>query len=309
MVQDDAAISKYRQSVMRRHFRGWKTVAKARVFERNKERMALENQNALRDMMLEIEGNTAELMALEKKKFDEKERAEAKAKEEAKAYRLKQARQRAQAEKQHEQQLILSVQRDVRRRVVAKQMKAMKRVFNKEWKEKVPSLSLSPPCSLFLTLPKEEEMVNASIRSASEYFEDKANKAEIQVRFERLKKEFYASPLENKQRESVITSVQNIVFLNLEAKMIERGMKLKQIIPQFDLEGKGYLSYDEFRTIVNSLDCKISETQISEVGPAPASPFRPPPLPAGDQRRGCGWGRVHQSPRTRGGESCSSLLS
>jgi hypothetical protein len=152
-------------------------------------------------------------------------------------------------------------------------------------------------------------MVNASIRSASEYFEDKANKAEIQVRFERLKKEFYASPLENKQRESVITSVQNIVFLNLEAKMIERGMKLKQIIPQFDLEGKGYLSYDEFRTIVNSLDCKISETQISEVGPAPASPFRPPPLPAGDQRRGCGWGRVHQSPRTRGGESCSSPLS
>ena len=128
------------------------------------------------------------------------------------------------------------------------------------------------PPSLTSDVPKEEEMVNASIRSAAEFFEDKANKVEIQIRFERLKKEFYASPLENKERESVISSVQNIVFLHLEAKMIERGLKLKQIIPQFDLEGKGYLSYDEFRTIVNSLDCKVSETQISDVSPLLVSP-------------------------------------
>lgn len=262
MVQDDTAISKYHKTVLGRHFRGWREVAKGQVFERNKERIALENQNALRDMMIEIEENTSELMALEKKKFEEKEKAEAKAKEEAKAYRLKQARQRAQAEKQHEQQLVLHVQRDVRRRVVAKQMKAMKRAFNKEWKEKVVCLPFPPS-----DISKEEEMVNAAIRSAAEFFEDKANKVDIQVRFERLKKEFYASPLENKERESVISSVQNIVFLHLEAKMIERGMKLKQIIPQFDLEGKGYLSYDEFRTIVNSLDCKVSETQISDVSP------------------------------------------
>lgn len=135
----------------------------------------------------------------------------------------------------------------MRRRVLAKQMKEMKKAFNKEWKE------------------KEDEMVAASIQSATEYFFDKTNAIEIQVRFERLKKEFYASPLDNKEREKVITSVKNIVFLYLEAKMIERGMKLKQIIPQFDLDGKGYLTYDEFRTIVNTLECKVSENQITEV--------------------------------------------
>jgi Ca2+-binding EF-hand superfamily protein len=289
MVQDDTAIDKYRSSVVGRHFRAWRGVVKAQVYEKNKERTALENQNALRDMMLEIEDNTAELLALEQKKFEEKQRAEAKAKADAQAYRLKQAKQRAQAERQHEQALILSVQRDVRRRVVAKQMKAMKRSFNKEWKE------------------KEEEMVNASIRSASEYFEDKANKVEIQVRLERLKREFFASPLENKEREKVITSVQNIVFLHLEAKMNERGMRLKQIIPQFDLEGKGYLSYAEFRTIVNSLDCKVSETQITEVLslPSHSSLFHRISFPpcyvsvfcaSGDQGSGCGRRRVHQSP-------------
>ena len=135
----------------------------------------------------------------------------------------------------------------MRRRVVAKQMKDMKKNFNREWKE------------------KEDEMVSAAIQSATDYFFDKANEVEIQVRFERLKKEFFSSPLDNKEREKIITSVKNIVFLYLEAKMIEKGMKLKQIIPQFDLDGKGYLSYDEFRTIVNTLDCKISENQISDV--------------------------------------------
>jgi Ca2+-binding EF-hand superfamily protein len=111
-------------------------------------------------------------------------------------------------------------------------------------------------------------MIAATIQHASDYFEDKTNKIEVQVRFERLKKAFYASPLENKEREKVITSIQNIVFLHLEAKMIERGMTLKQIIPQFDLEGKGYLTYDEFRRIVNSLECRISEHQITEVSSA-----------------------------------------
>jgi hypothetical protein len=116
-------------------------------------------------------------------------------------------------------------------------------------------------------------MVAAAIQNAGDYFADKANKIEVQVRLERLKRAFYASPLENKEREKVITSIQNIVFLHLEAKMIERGMVLKQIIPQFDLEGKGYLSYDEFRRIVNSLECHISEHQITEVSSCPSSPL------------------------------------
>jgi hypothetical protein len=137
MVQDDSAIYKYRQTILKRHLQAWRQVAQREVQERNKERIALENQNALRDMMLEIEENTAELIALEQKRLEERQKIEAKQKAEASAYRLTQAKQRAQAEKKHEQNLILAVQRDVRRRILAKQMKQMKRAFNKEWKEKV----------------------------------------------------------------------------------------------------------------------------------------------------------------------------
>jgi hypothetical protein len=108
-------------------------------------------------------------------------------------------------------------------------------------------------------------MIASSIERATEYFLDKVNATEVQIRFERLKKEFYSSPLDNKEREKHITSIKNIVFLYLEHKMIDRGMKLKQIIPQFDKDGKGYLSYDEFRVALNSLDSGVSENQISEV--------------------------------------------
>jgi hypothetical protein len=33
--------------------------------------------------------------------------------------------------------MLLAIQRDIRRRTVAKQMKEMKKAFNKEWKDKV----------------------------------------------------------------------------------------------------------------------------------------------------------------------------
>ena len=75
---------------------------------------------------------------------------------------------------------------------------------------------------------------------AVEYFLDKENKDEIKVRYERLRKAFFEPPsVDNRDREKIITSVKNIVFLFLEAKMIENKLKLKDVIPKFDLTGKG----------------------------------------------------------------------
>ena len=75
---------------------------------------------------------------------------------------------------------------------------------------------------------------------AVEYFLDKENKDEIRVRYERLRRAFFAPPsVENKEREKIISSIKNIVFLFLEAKMKENKLKLVDVIPKFDLSGKG----------------------------------------------------------------------
>jgi hypothetical protein len=75
---------------------------------------------------------------------------------------------------------------------------------------------------------------------AAEYFLDKENVDDVKVRFERLRKAFYEPPsVDNRDREQIIASVKNIVFLFLEAKMIQNKLKLKDVIPKFDLDGKG----------------------------------------------------------------------
>lgn len=78
MIQDDTAIHKYHLTVVVKYFKEWRRVVREEVAEKNKERMALENQNALRDMMIEVEESTAELLALEMKRREAKQEAEAK---------------------------------------------------------------------------------------------------------------------------------------------------------------------------------------------------------------------------------------
>lgn len=78
-------------------------------------------------------------------------------------------------------------------------------------------------------------------------------------------KEFRQSPLDDREREKLITNMKNIAFLFLDQKLIQKGMRLKDVVPQFDKENKGYLSYDEFRTVLKSLDFAVTENQITEV--------------------------------------------
>ena len=61
-----------------KYFKEWNRVVREEVAEKTKERIALENQNALRDMMIEIEESTTELMMLEKKRKEAKDKAEEK---------------------------------------------------------------------------------------------------------------------------------------------------------------------------------------------------------------------------------------
>lgn len=102
---------------------------------------------------------------------------------------------------------------------------------------------------LFVVLcQQEEEMEKNARQRAVEYFLDKENKVEVKVRYDRLRRAFYEPPsVDNRDREKIIASVKNIVFLFLEAKMIENKLKLADVIPKFDLDGKGdVLSTDDW---------------------------------------------------------------
>lgn len=138
-----------------------------------------------------------------------------------KQVRLEAARTRAQAEKKADIKLTLAIQRDGRRAKIKKVMKKMKKDFQKYWVTKL-----------------EENLQKARDRTAG-YLADKDNEMAIQIKFERLREQFFEPPSrDNVQREKRITSIKNIVFLYLEAKLEENDLTIKEVMAKFDTDKK-----------------------------------------------------------------------
>lgn len=79
-----------------------------------------------------------------------------------------------------------------------------------------------------------------AVARAREFCANKENKLELRIRFDRVVREFHQPPSsDNEQREAIIKSPANIVFLFMDAKLASKNMKLRDIIPQFDTEKKG----------------------------------------------------------------------
>jgi hypothetical protein len=87
-------------------------------------------------------------------------------------------------------------------------------------------------------------VANARERALQYLADTTTNKIDLQVRFDRLKRAFFAPPnQDNAEREAIMKSAKNIAFLFLEAKLAETEMKLEDVIPQFDTTDKGNSSY------------------------------------------------------------------
>lgn len=231
-----------------RVFSAW---CKWSLFEAHNKRMELlvmENKASFDKRMADVDKQVEELMQLESAK-QEKEKEEERTKSEMdRVKRLEVAKQRAQAEKSHEKRVLLDVQRDARRRRVEKQMKKMKKDFKKKW------------------VKRRQSMLDTAKKRLNEYFQQKENKIAITMRFEKLKREFYAPPSkDNIDREKVLTNPKNIVFLYLDAKLQEYQLKMKDIISKFDVDSRGYLFYPEFAKMIKSLGVKLNPVQLNDV--------------------------------------------
>jgi hypothetical protein len=245
---NDIADENYFYVLMKKCLHAWAERSLGIIKAKREEIIALENQNYIRDIMVETEENAAMLVKMELERHQKKKEEEAKKKEDEKAHRLQVARQRAQADKVAESRWLLEMQKDIRRRRVAKQMSKMRKKFAKLWNA------------------KENEMIETAAVRAQEYYEQEDHALEMELRMLKLKKAFFEPPsVDNAEREKIISNPKNIVFLYLEAKMAESKMELKEVIPKFDLNNKGYLSYDEFRNVINSLSVGITANQVTQV--------------------------------------------
>ena len=87
-------------------------------------------------------------------------------------------------------------------------------------------------------------MVDRARLAAIEYLNSKESREYLKVSLIRLKQEFFKDPTSpNTIREKQLANLKNIAFLYIDAKLMERGELLEDVIPNFDTDKKGYEKY------------------------------------------------------------------
>ena len=221
------------------------------MFEANVKRMEnvmIENKMDFDKSMREADEMAHELIKLEQAKIEAAKVVVAAADEVAKVERLEKAKKYAQDVKKADKRVIIQAQKDVRRRRVRKEMAAFKKKFAKRWEI------------------KKEDFAEKARKRIDAYCADEYNEMAIEMKFEKIKREFYAPPSrDNRFREEILTNHKNIVFLFLDAKLRKDGLTMTKVLYKFDKEKKGYLLYDEFKAMVKVLGVKLNPSQLSHV--------------------------------------------
>lgn len=248
LINTEISIHHNNRWIVQQITRHWFKYAHREHLQKRHEAMVQENKVKFDRMLAEVDDVNAELFRQEMLREQRIKKAADEAREADKTRRLEEAKIRAQKMKAEDVTLSMKMQREVRRMVLRGNIKAMKKEFNAKHKA------------------LKEEVVTRARSVMREYIGNKSNTFVIQMKFDRLKKDFFAAPTpELQERERILTSPKNFVFLYLDAKLRMENLELQKVIPKFDKDGKGFLSYDDFKRMMSSMGVKLNPTQIAEV--------------------------------------------
>jgi hypothetical protein len=223
----------------------WGAWAKEEARIKRQEFVVADNQRRLAIMMTEAENTAKALVEVEETKAKREE-------EEAKQKRLvereaarERAKKRVQDMRNADKKLLLSMQRDARRKRVKRDGKRLRNEWKSHWKS------------------HELVVLDAARQRTSEYLESKDSEMMMELRARNLKKEFYAPPKpETAKKEEIMSNARNIALLYLEAKLKEEKITVAQAVAKFDKEGRGFLTYEEFRKMMRSIGVSLSPIQV-----------------------------------------------
>jgi hypothetical protein len=236
------------ERLLTRPLQEWRKWASWEAQTKRMERLVIENKMKFDRQMAESTVAAEELRKVEEAKKKEKEEAQAAAAEVEKQERLAKARETAKLEKKKDRDILLGSQRDARRRRVRKQMALFKKKFAERW------------------ITKRADFVDKAEGRVKAYVTDPQNERAIEMRFEKLKREFFMPPAkENMDRENILNNAKNLVFLFLDAKLRKDNLKMEAVLFKFDKDKKGYLTYDEFKELVKALGVKLNPSQMAQV--------------------------------------------
>jgi hypothetical protein len=236
------------ERLLRKRLQNWQKWAHGEAHQKRMENVAIQNKMDFDKKMVQAEESAIEIYQLEVAKKEALEQIERQRIEVEKIERLEKAKEAAQKAKKEEKNIIIANQRDMRRRRVRKEMALLKKKFAKKWEI------------------KKIDYIEKAKKRISAYIDDKYNERAIEMKFEKLKREFFAPPSrDNAAREVILTNHKNIVFLYLDAKLRNDDITMAKVLYKWDKEKRGYLTYDEFKSMVKALGVKLNPSQLSHV--------------------------------------------
>ena len=245
----ELAGAKQRELQLRAHYSAWLGhVVRIKTIRRNQ-------ADAIAQQAFIADGIAAAQKELERERAEEEARlkaiedAEWERKAEEKRFKLMWMNQRKAAEKASKDRLINKLQADQRHERVAAEKEELARKFEAFW------------------VDEEQRILDEAAERCEDWLNNvEINKNRFQKEFVRVKREFYEPPTpENVEREAQLKSLASIVLINVEACCFAENVLLERLVQQYDEDSSGYLSHEEFRTMLGSLPLKLSDEDVRNV--------------------------------------------
>tara|TARA_B100000482_G_C12607869_1_gene297814 strand:- start:400 stop:2334 length:1935 start_codon:yes stop_codon:yes gene_type:complete len=243
--QADGATKLMRKLLVKRFFAGWHSHVHFVKLARTAEEDSIRNQIYLTAM---IQGAGQELAATimadeqnqRSKREDGKQRALS-----DKLHTLAWKTRRRQAEHAADDRVKLAVQQDARAKRIAENKEDRAASFHAAW------------------AAIERQYIEEQRLATRRWLDSGASKNHVSKEFKRIKREFYRPPTpRSMERERNLKALSSIVLIKMEAILFQKGIVMEHFIRQYDEDSSGFLSHNEFRSLVKDLPIDLSAEQI-----------------------------------------------
>ena len=109
----------------------------------------------------------------------------------------------------------------------------------------------------------EHQYIEEQRHATRSWLDASISKNHLSKEFKRIKREFYRPPTPRSlEREAKLKSLSSIVLIKMEAILFQKGIVMDHFIRQYDEDSSGFLSHDEFRSLVRDLPIDLSPEQV-----------------------------------------------
>ena len=155
---------------------------------------------------------------------------------------------RRQAERAADDRIKLAAQQDMRAKRIAQEKEDRAVAFKAAWEA------------------LENMYIKEHQRATISWLDSSSSKSHVSKAFKRIKREFYQPPTPRSiNREAQLKSLTSIVLIRMESVLFQKGIVMGHLIQQYAESSCGFLSHDEFKSLVRDLPIDLSPEQIRVV--------------------------------------------